>query len=70
MSRYTTGQRVRVFDPDLWQVTGDIEDNDQFWMPATIYRFYSCGGMEVADVKFDHRVIMSRAHFTDGFKAI
>jgi hypothetical protein len=68
MSFFAVDQRVLVFDPAEWQVTGDVGDNSQFYKPAVIKRLYDYDGHEVADVKFDHVERISTAHFTWGFK--
>jgi len=58
-----TGSRARFFDALVWSRTGDIGDNDRFFMPATIIRVYTDGKLRVADIKFDHRDVVSKAHY-------
>jgi len=59
-----TGSRARFFDALVWSRTGDIGDNDRFFMPATIIRvYYDKDYDRLADVLFDHRDVVSTGHF-------
>ena len=59
------GERYRFFDSVKWSVTGDVGDNDCYWLPATVERVYIEDGRELADIRFDHRPRLSTGHFTD-----
>jgi hypothetical protein len=60
------GDRARFFDPlSKWRETGDVGDNDQYFLPATVVFVQELRGLEVVDIKFDHRPDdISRGHFT------
>lgn len=62
------GDRRRFFDSlSEWRVTGDIEDNDIYFLPATVLHIYSeVNGDELANIEFDHKLNkISRGHFID-----
>lgn len=66
------GDRARFFDSrGEWQRTGDIGDNDCYFMPATVEAVRFRGGQELVDLRFDHRPNqVSLSHFTDITKPI
>lgn len=58
-----------VFDNAEWSKTGDIDDNSQFWKPATLINAYLHNGDVLVDVVFqDGR--RSQGHFYDGTKPL
>jgi hypothetical protein len=61
----SSANRAVVFDARLWGGR-DVDDNSQFWKPATIVRTYwDSDGRLLADVQFDHDDRVSYGHFVD-----
>lgn len=70
VTRFRRGDRVRAFAWWLWQKTGDVGDNSQFYLPATVLRFYfRPGDGYLADLLFDCGR-ESRGHFARGLRRI
>jgi hypothetical protein len=63
------GMRVLVFDSRLY--VDDVKTPASVtFRPATVLRVYDHKGDEVADVRFDHDLRESKAHFTHGIRPL
>lgn len=68
--RYRRGDRVKAFAWWEWRKTGDVGDNSQFWLPATVLHFYQRPGDGwLVDLLFDCGR-ESRAHFAYGLRPL
>jgi hypothetical protein len=66
---FKRGDRVKAFAWWLWEKKGDVGDNSQFYLPATVLHFYQRDGEHLADLLFDCGR-ESRGHFVYGFQPV
>ena len=65
-SAFQKGDRVIVFDSQTWEISGDIGDNSQFYIPATVINCRKdSSGRWLVDVQFNDGRI-SNGHFQSG----
>jgi hypothetical protein len=72
-NKYNIGDRVIAFDSQSWSKTGDIDNNEIYYLPAKVIGIrksnYTNELMWLADVKFDNGKI-SNGLFQNGLKPL
>ena len=69
-TKFKIGEQIIVFDCDTWQKTGDVDNNEKYYIKAKVIRVRKSKKYPyewLADVKFEDCRI-SRGHFQSGIR--